>query len=166
MALAAAQARGEESAMKFNPLVSSKRRKARKAHFAAPSNERYRRMSAPLSAELRKKYDARSMPVRKDDEVQVVRGNYKGREGRVIQCYRKKYVIHIDRITREKVNGQTVNVGIHPSKVVITKPKLNADRKRMLDRKSRSSGRRQGSSDTDMQARYSIILSSFLLLFL
>ena len=27
----------------------------------------------------------RSMPVRKDDEVSVVRGTYKGREGKVIQ---------------------------------------------------------------------------------
>jgi hypothetical protein len=45
------------------------------------------------------------MPVRKDDEVSVVRGTYKGREGKIIQCYRKKWVIHIDRITREKQSG-------------------------------------------------------------
>ena len=37
------------------------------------------------------------MPVRKDDEVSVVRGTYKGREGKVIQCYRKKWVIHVER---------------------------------------------------------------------
>ena len=45
------------------------------------------------------------MPVRKDDEVSVVRGTYKGREGKVIKCYRKKWVIHIERITREKASG-------------------------------------------------------------
>ncbi len=45
------------------------------------------------------------MPVRKDDEVQVVRGPYKGREGKVVQVYRRKWVIHVERITREKVNG-------------------------------------------------------------
>lgn len=28
-----------------------------------------------------------------------------GREGKVTQVYRKKWVIHIERITREKVNG-------------------------------------------------------------
>lgn len=69
------------------------------------------------------------MPIRKDDEVQVVRGNYKGREGKVVQVYRKKWVIHIERITREKVNGATVNVGVDPSKVVITKLKIDKDRK-------------------------------------
>jgi ribosomal protein uL24 len=40
-------------------------------------------MSAALSSELRNKYHVRSMPVRKDDEVNVVRGTYKGREGKV-----------------------------------------------------------------------------------
>ena len=28
-----------------------------------------------------------------------------GREGKIVQVYRKKWVIHIERITREKVNG-------------------------------------------------------------
>lgn len=62
-------------------------------------------MSSALSSELRTKYHVRSMPVRKDDEVKVVRGNYNGREGKVMQCYRKKWVIHIERITREKASG-------------------------------------------------------------
>jgi large subunit ribosomal protein L26e len=31
-----------------------------------------------------------------------------GREGKVVQVYRKKWVIHIERITREKVNGETL----------------------------------------------------------
>lgn len=92
-------------------------------------------MSAALSSELRNKYHVRSMPVRKDDEVSVVRGTYKGREGKVIQCYRKKWVIHVERITREKASGATVQVGINTSKCVITKLKLDKDRKALLDRK-------------------------------
>ncbi|KAH0464118.1 hypothetical protein IEQ34_006904 [Dendrobium chrysotoxum] len=122
--------------MKINPRVSSSRRKCRKAHFTAPSSVRRKLMSAPLSSQLRGKYSVRSMPVRKDDEVQVVRGTFKGREGKIIQVYRKKWVIHIERVTREKVNGSTVNVGIDPSKVVITKLKLDKDRKSLIDRKA------------------------------
>lgn len=121
-------------------------------------------MASPLNEELKKKHGVRAVPVRKDDEVQVVRGTFKGREGKVIQVYRRKWVIHIERITREKVNGarparaessrrtaqtlglclpsataaervaaacagQTVNVGVDPSKVVITKLKIDKDRK-------------------------------------
>jgi len=50
--------------------------------------------------------------------------------------YRKKWVIHIERVHREKVNGATVPIGIHPSNVVITKVKLAKDRKALLSRKN------------------------------
>ena len=91
---------------------------------------------ADLLAPLSSYHQVRAVPIRKDDEVTVVRGNYKGREGKVVQVYRKKWVIHIERITREKVNGATVNVGIDPSMVVITKLKIDKDRKALLERKS------------------------------
>merc|ERR1711998_639020 len=114
--------------MKFSQNVSSSRRKSRKAHFTAPSSVRRKIMSAHLNKEQAQKYHAKSMPIRKDDEVIVARGSNRGREGKVIQVYRKKYVIHIERVTREKSNGSTVNVGIHPSNVLITKLKLDKDR--------------------------------------
>ncbi|XP_067936061.1 large ribosomal subunit protein uL24-like [Watersipora subatra] len=124
--------------MKLNKLVSSSRRKQRKRHFQAPSHIRRKIMSSPLSKEMKVKYNVRTLPVRKDDEVQVVRGHYKGQQvGKVVQCYRKKFVVYIERIQREKANGATVYVGIHPSKVVIVKPKLDKDRKRILERRKR-----------------------------
>nr|QAA11203.1 ribosomal protein L26 [Eustigmatophyceae sp. Bat 8/9-7w] len=125
--------------VKFNPNVSSSRRKSRKEHFSAPSHVRRIIMSAPLSKDLRAKYKVRSIPIRKEDEVTVVRGSFKNRDGKVTQVYRKKFVIHIDRVTREKANGATVNVGIDPSKVIITKLKLNKSRKAILERKARTS---------------------------
>jgi len=60
--------------MKLNPFVTSSRRKNRKRHFNAPSHIRRKIMSSPLSKELRQKYNVRSMPIRKDDEVQVLFG--------------------------------------------------------------------------------------------
>merc|ERR1719414_1560123 len=125
--------------MKFNKLVSGSRRKNRKAYFNAPSHLRRKIMSAPLSKDLRQKFNVRSIPIRKDDEVQVVRGHFKGQQvGKVVQVYRKKFVIHIERINRDKANGATVHVGIHPSKVVIMKLKLDKDRKRILEHRARS----------------------------
>ena len=55
--------------MKFRTTVSSDQGKSRKAHFAASSGEKRIRMSASLSKELQAKYNVRSMPIRKDDEV-------------------------------------------------------------------------------------------------
>jgi large subunit ribosomal protein L26e len=122
------------------------RRKARRAHFQAPSHVRRILMSAPLSKELRAKYNVRSMPVRKDDEVRIKRGGgkFKGREGKVTACYRLKWVIHVDKVVREKANGTNVPIGVHPSNVEITKLKLTANRKRILDRKNRSTKTEKG----------------------
>jgi len=95
-------------------------------------------MSASLDKELRDKYNTRSIPIRKDDIVKVVRGTHKGREGKVSTVYRKKWVIHIEKLTREKVNGAAVQIPVHPSKVVVTSLKLDNDRKALLARKDRS----------------------------
>ncbi|ORX33833.1 translation protein SH3-like domain-containing protein [Kockovaella imperatae] len=115
--------------------LASDRRKSRKAHYAASSGTKRKIMSSPLSKDLRGKHSTRTMPIRKDDEVLIVRGKYKGREGKVIQVYRKKWVIHVERVTVEKSNAATVPVGIHPSNVVITTLKLDNDRKAILERK-------------------------------
>jgi large subunit ribosomal protein L26e len=120
---------------KVSADVSSSRRKARKAHFQAPSSLRRKLMSAPLSKELREKYKIRSIPVRKDDEVVVARGSYKGREGKVSQVYRLKWAVQIEKVTKEKANGASVPLKLDASKVVITKLKLDKDRKAIIKRK-------------------------------
>lgn len=51
----------------------------------------------------------RSVPIRKGDEVVIKRGRNKDREGKVTQVYRKKWVIHVERVQRDKVNG-TISV--------------------------------------------------------
>ncbi|KAA0191894.1 Ribosomal protein L26 [Fasciolopsis buskii] len=123
--------------MKLNKLVSSSRRKARRRYFNAPSHIRRRLMSAPLSKELRAKYKVRSMPIHKGDEVQVVRGERKdSTAAKVVRVYRKKFVIHIERLQCRKNNGIHVHIGIHPSNVVIHKLKLDKDRRALLERKA------------------------------
>lgn len=72
-----------------------------------------------------------------------------------MQVYRRRWVIHIDRISREKANGASVQVGVHPSKVSslqpcrslsevgtlfqveIVKLKLDKDRRKILERKAK-----------------------------
>lgn len=109
-------------------------------------------MAAPLSRDLRSKHGVRSIPVRKDDEVTVVRGTFKGREGRVTTVYRKKWVIHVDRVVREKVNGQTVPVGLDPSKCVITKLKLDKDRKTLLERRGGGAEKKGKFTEAEVEA--------------
>ena len=94
-------------------------------------------MSAMLSKELRAKHNVRSMPIRKDDEVQIVRGHYHQREGKVTAVFRKKWCVNVERVSRDKINGQTHNIPIRPSKVVITKLHMDKDRKNLLERKKK-----------------------------
>nr|XP_020842287.1 60S ribosomal protein L26-like isoform X2 [Phascolarctos cinereus] len=125
--------------MKFNPSVTSDQSKNLKRRFNMPLQIQHKIMLSPLSKELRQKYNVHSMTIWKDDEVQVVRGHYKGQQiGKVVQVYRKKYVIYIECVQHEKANGTTVHVGIHPSKVVITRLKLDKDCKRILEHKAKS----------------------------
>ena len=64
----------------------------------------------------------------------ITRGSNKGREGKIISVYRLKYIVHVERVTREKTNGQSVPLGIHPSNCVITKLKVDKDREGILER--------------------------------
>ncbi len=86
------------------------------------------------------------MPIRKDDEVIIMRGANKGREGKVTSVYRLKYVVHIERVAREKSNGQSVPLGVHPSKVVITKLKLDKDRENILEKIAKGREENKGKS--------------------
>ena len=121
--------------VKLNADKTSSRRKMRKAHFGASSVERRVRMAAPLKKDLFLRYKVRSLPVIKGDEVKVTRGAYKGKEGKVTGVQRNKYVIHIERVTRDKSNGQQIPVGIDASNVVITNLKIDRCRKAILARK-------------------------------
>ncbi|MEM2994712.1 MAG: 50S ribosomal protein L24 [Candidatus Bathyarchaeia archaeon] len=110
--------------------------KQRKMLFQASNHIRYKFFSAPLSPELRKAHGAKTLPVRSGDTVRVMRGDHKGVEGKVTRVDRKKYRIFVEGLTREKVDGTTTFVPIHPSKVMITR--LNLDdkwRNKILKRK-------------------------------
>lgn len=104
--------------------------------YQAPDHVRYRLFSAPLSPELRASHGIKNLPVRSGDSVRIMRGDRKGFEGKITRVDRRKYRIYVEGLTREKVDGTTIFVPMHPSKVMITR--LNLDdkwRKKILERK-------------------------------
>jgi len=102
-------------------------RKQRKRLYQAPAHIRYKHFSALLSPSLKTSHKIDSLPVRSGDTVRIMRGDRKGLEGKVTKVDRKNYRIFVEAITREKVDGTTTFVPIHPSKVMITS--LNLDDK-------------------------------------
>ena len=106
--------------------------------MTAPSGLRRKILSSHLSQDLKKKYEVRSIPVRKGDTVKIVRGTFKGREGKVQSVYRRRWCVYIEKIVKEKTNGQQAQIPIHPSNCVVSSLKLDKDRKALLERKKRS----------------------------
>jgi large subunit ribosomal protein L24 len=95
--------------------------------YQAPLHIRYKLFSAPLSPSLKASHNVGSLPVRSGDTVRIMRGDRKGLEGKVTRVDRKKYRVFVEGVTREKVDGTTAFVPIHPSKVMLTS--LNLDDK-------------------------------------
>lgn len=84
---------------------------------------------------MRQKYNIKSLPIRKEDEVTVVRGSKKGSEGKVSTVYRLKFAVQIEKLQKEKSSGASIPINIHPSKVVINKLYLDDKRKALIERK-------------------------------
>jgi large subunit ribosomal protein L24 len=74
-------------------------RRQRRAVYEADTFERRRRMTVPLSRELRRRFHLRSVPLRKGDTVRVMRGSYVGREERVAKLNRRDYTVTLDNVT-------------------------------------------------------------------
>ena len=121
--------------MKINPFVSSQARKVRKQYFNAPKDQKHIDLSAPLSKELQEQHGIKRLPIRRDDEVKVVRGKYPDRAGRVTAVLLRQMRIHIDQLNVENRPNGAVPIPIHPSNVVITKLKLDNYRKKLIERK-------------------------------
>ena len=111
-------------------------KKQRKRLFNAPAHMRHKLMAAPLSPELFAQRGVKALPVRKGDSVRIMRGDHKGFDGKVSRVDLRHYRVFLEGLTREKVDGTTVFVALHPSKIMIKT--LNLDdklRKAVLERK-------------------------------
>ncbi len=118
---------------------SSQPRKQRKFLYNAPLHKRQKLMSATLSKELREKYGIRSLPVRKGDTVEVMRGDFKGTKGKVEKVDLKRYRVYVQGVTIRKADGTERFYPIHPSNLRIIKLNLEDKwRKKIIERKQKS----------------------------
>ncbi len=106
---------------------SKKPRKQRKFLYKAPLHLRRKMISAHLSKELREKYGKRSIPLRRGDEVKIMRGEFKGTVGKVVKIDTKKYKVYVDTVKKKRSIGTEYLVPLSPSNLMILK--LNLDDK-------------------------------------
>ena len=95
--------------------------------FQATLQTRSKQMGANLSKDLQKKYGKKSARVVEGDSVTILRGEFKGVDGKVSKISTQKSSVAIDGVKKEKTKGDKFDVYIHTSNLVITS--LNNDDK-------------------------------------
>ncbi len=111
-------------------------RKQRKALREAPLHKRQKLMSATLHPDLREKFNRRSLPVRKGDVVRIMRGDFKGHEGEVVEVDLKRLRVYVEGAAIERSNGQEVYYPIHPSNLMIIEPNMDDPTRRKIIERS------------------------------
>jgi len=111
-------------------MKSKKPSKQRKAFYQAPLHKKHKFLAAHLSKELRMQMKKRSLPVRKGDEVKVMRGKFKGITGKISKIDLKRLKVYIENVKRKKVSGEEVHVPIHPSKLLLINPNMDDQRRK------------------------------------
>ena len=92
-------------------------------------------MSCHLNKSLKSQYKIRSLPIKRGDEVKILKGKSKGKTGKVVQVYRRRNVVYVDKVNREKQNGQSVFLPIRPCHSVIEKLLINKDRAKTIEKR-------------------------------
>lgn len=106
-------------------------RKQRKYNFNAPLHTRHKFLSAHLSKELKVKYGKRNLPLRKGDEVLIMRGAFKKKKAKVTSVNLRESLVSLENIQRTKKDGSKVNVMFPASVLMIVT--LSLDDKRRQD---------------------------------
>ncbi len=105
-------------------MVSSKPRIQRKRAANAPLHTRRAAVASHLDPKLLEKSKVRmprALPVRKGDVVRIMRGGFRGREGKVLSVDSVAGTVVIEGITIEKVDEKKVERPIHASNLMIVK---------------------------------------------
>ncbi len=104
-----------------------------------------KKFGSRLSNELREKHSLKAIRPVKGDAVRIVRGGFKGIEGKITGLDTEQGKLFVEGVTREKIaGGKTSPVPIDSSKVVITS--LNLEDKRRKQRVEEGRGTTEAAS--------------------
>jgi large subunit ribosomal protein L24 len=88
--------------------------------FQATFQTRSKQLGSALSKDLHKKYGKRSVRVIEGDSVTILRGEFKGVDGKISKISTAKSSVAIDGVKKEKTKGDKFDVYIHTSNLVVT----------------------------------------------
>lgn len=112
-------------------IASRQPRKQRKYRANAPLHVLRKFMSANLSKALKEKYGRKSFPLKKQDKVRIMNGEFKKRIGKIDLVDLKKSRVNIEGIQRTKKDGTKINVWFNPSNLQLQELNLEDKKRRM-----------------------------------
>ena len=110
--------------------ASKSARKQRNYRENAPIHIKGKFLSSHLNAELRKKHNMRNIRAREGDKVKILRGQFKGKEGKIEKVDLKNTKLFITGIESVKKDGSKTKYPINPSNLMIIELNLS-DKKRL-----------------------------------
>jgi len=105
-------------------------RKQRKFVANSPLHIRHKLLSTNLSKELRQKHGKRCLPLRKGDEVLVMRGSFYKKKAKVASLNLRTLKVTLEGLQRTKKDGTKVNIPFNSSNLQIVT--LNTEDKMRL----------------------------------
>ena len=112
-------------------VASKQPRKQRKYRANAPLHIRRKLMSANLSKTLKQKYGKKNFPLRKEDKVKIMKGEFKKKTGKIELVDLKRLRTTIEGLNRTKKDGTKIKVYFSPSNLQIQELNLE-DKKRRI----------------------------------
>ncbi len=100
-------------------IASKQPRKQRKYRANAPLHLKKKFVSVNLSKDLRKKYEKRNVSVKNGDTVKIMRGKFKGKQGKITKVFLKISKVIIEGIQTTKQDGSKVSLKMQPSNLQI-----------------------------------------------
>ena len=88
--------------------------------FQATFQTRSKQLGSALSKDLQKKYGKKSARAIEGDSITILRGEFKGVDGKISKISTQKTSVAIEGVKKEKTKGDKFDVYIHTSNLVIT----------------------------------------------
>ena len=107
--------------------MSKQPRKQRNRTAEAALHERHDQVRATLTQDLRDEYDQRSVRVNEGDTVEVMRGDFAGESGEVLDVDLKDATVSVEDVTIEAADGEEVPRDLDASNLVVTDLDLEDD---------------------------------------
>ncbi len=117
-----------------------KRDTERKKRTQAKLEKRKPLLNVHISKDLKKrmKRKMRSLLVRKGDRVRIMRGDFDGKEGKVLRVNYGRAVVFVEGISAKNAKGTEIPRPIQPSNLLLLDVNMSDERKVLFEEKKES----------------------------